>query len=146
VRFLLFRHSIESDWNHGNAHFLRGVVTELQARGHRVDVLEPACGWSRTNLLAERGEAAFGEFRAAFPSLRGTLLRSGDARPRAPARRCRVAAHLEALTETSARALGAAARRRVLAEHTYAHRAALVDAILDGAVSVAAAMETGRSL
>ena len=38
-----------------------------------------------------------------------------------------VAAHLEALTPDRARTLGEAARRRVLAEHTYAHR---VDALL----------------
>ena len=25
----LFTHSLVSDWNHGNAHFLRGIATEL---------------------------------------------------------------------------------------------------------------------
>ena len=30
----IFCHSIVSDWNHGNAHFLRGVVAELLDRGH----------------------------------------------------------------------------------------------------------------
>ena len=29
MRAALFYHSLVSDWNHGNAHFLRGVVTEL---------------------------------------------------------------------------------------------------------------------
>ena len=33
---LLYTHSFVSDWNHGNAHFLRGVARELQARGHDV--------------------------------------------------------------------------------------------------------------
>src|SRR5665213_2664546 len=51
LRVALFYHSIESDWNNGNAHFLRGVATELQARGHRVRVFEPAEGWSRAKLL-----------------------------------------------------------------------------------------------
>ncbi len=41
-----------------------------------------------------------------------------------------VAAHLEALTAERARAIGAAARRRVLAGHTYAHRAAEADLLL----------------
>jgi len=41
-----------------------------------------------------------------------------------------VAARLAALSRERARAIGAAARRRVLAEHTYAHRAAEVEAIL----------------
>ena len=42
-----------------------------------------------------------------------------------------VAEHLCALTPERARAIGEASHRRVLAEHTYAHRAALVEALLD---------------
>ena len=42
-----------------------------------------------------------------------------------------VAAHVAALTPERARAMGEAARRRVLAEHTYAHRAVQLDALLD---------------
>ena len=42
-----------------------------------------------------------------------------------------VAAHLDALSSSRARAVGEAARRRVLAQHTYAHRAAQVSALLD---------------
>ena len=34
MRFALFYHSVISDWNHGNAHFLRGLMRALQARGH----------------------------------------------------------------------------------------------------------------
>nr|WP_207458563.1 glycosyltransferase [Azospirillum sp. SYSU D00513] len=70
MRFVIFCHSLVSDWNHGNAHFLRGVVRELQARSHAVRVLEPAGGWSRENMLAEAGEAAVARFHAVFPSLR----------------------------------------------------------------------------
>ncbi len=40
--------------------------------------------------------------------------------------------HLAALDTASSRAIGAAARRRIMAEHTYAHRAALVEAVLAG--------------
>lgn len=43
-----------------------------------------------------------------------------------------VAAHVEALTEDRARVMGEAARQRVLAHHTYAHRAAEVEALMDG--------------
>ena len=32
VRFVLFYHSLVSDWNHGNAHFLRGVLSEAWSR------------------------------------------------------------------------------------------------------------------
>jgi spore maturation protein CgeB len=42
-----------------------------------------------------------------------------------------VAAHLDELTPVRASAMGQAARRRLLAEHTYAHRAAEVEALLD---------------
>ena len=42
MRVVMFYHSLISDWNHGNAHFLRGVVSELRARGHEVIVYEPA--------------------------------------------------------------------------------------------------------
>jgi spore maturation protein CgeB len=43
-----------------------------------------------------------------------------------------VAGHLRSLTVARARAIGAAASRRVLAEHTYARRALEVEAILNG--------------
>src|SRR5262249_6510616 len=43
-----------------------------------------------------------------------------------------VAAHVAGLSPARAIAYGAAARRRVLAEHTYAHRAAQVEALLGG--------------
>ena len=45
----------QSDWNHGNAHFLRGVMTELLSRGHQVRVYEPEDAWSRQNLVAGYG-------------------------------------------------------------------------------------------
>ena len=43
-----------------------------------------------------------------------------------------VAAHVRALDAQRAHAIGQAAYRRVLAEHTYAHRAAQLDAVLEG--------------
>lgn len=43
-----------------------------------------------------------------------------------------VAQHVRALDAAAAQAIGQAAYRRVLAEHTYAHRAALVDQVLEG--------------
>ena len=69
MRIVLFCHSLISDWNHGNAHFLRGVVAELQGRGHRVDVYEPSDGWSRQQLLADAGPQAIAAFHSAFPTL-----------------------------------------------------------------------------
>ena len=73
MRVALFYHSLVSDWNHGNAHFLRGVVRELLAQGHDVAVFEPRDGWSRRNLLEEHGKAPLEEFRVAFPGLTSTL-------------------------------------------------------------------------
>jgi spore maturation protein CgeB len=69
VKFVLFYHSLVSDWNHGNAHFLRGIVTELQDRGHTVEVYEPANGWSVQNLVADHGSAPLDEFHRLFPHL-----------------------------------------------------------------------------
>jgi len=70
MRFLFYTHSLVSDWNHGNAHFLRGVMRDLVARGHEALALEPEDGWSRQNLLAERGPDAIERFAVDFPELR----------------------------------------------------------------------------
>jgi spore maturation protein CgeB len=72
MRVVMFYHSLVSDWNHGNAHFLRGVVSELQARGHDALVYEPADAWSLRQLLQERGPHAIDAFRDAYPGLRST--------------------------------------------------------------------------
>ena len=73
MRIALFYHSLVSDWNHGNAHFLRGVASELVERGHSLRIYEPRGGWSRTNLVDEHGEAALASFRRTFPQLRSIL-------------------------------------------------------------------------
>jgi spore maturation protein CgeB len=69
VRIAYFTHSLASCWNHGNAHFLRGVLRELIARGHDVRALEPAGNWSLANLLTDAGEAGLDAYRAAYPEL-----------------------------------------------------------------------------
>jgi len=71
MNFVLFCHSLLSDWNHGNAHFLRGVVSELLARGHGVRVYEPRDNWSLSHLQAEeRGAEALRRFDEVYPTLR----------------------------------------------------------------------------
>jgi spore maturation protein CgeB len=69
VRIVIFCHSLVSDWNHGNAHFLRGVCAELIDRGHDLSVLEPRGGWSRQNLVEREGGAPVAEFGRRFPTL-----------------------------------------------------------------------------
>jgi spore maturation protein CgeB len=70
LRLRFFAHSWRSDWNHGNAHFLRGLVDELRKLGHEVRCYEPEDGWSLTNLLQEEsGETSIDEFKRAFPDL-----------------------------------------------------------------------------
>ncbi|HEX3952824.1 MAG TPA: glycosyltransferase [Stellaceae bacterium] len=69
ARFALFCHSLRSDWNHGNAHFLRGIVSELRRRNFAVDVFEPESGWSARNLAADLGPAALDAWRAVYPDL-----------------------------------------------------------------------------
>jgi len=73
MRFVMFCHSLVSDWNHGAAHFLRGIVAELQERGHEVDVYEPEDGWSRRSLVADQGKDAIADFEERFPTLRSRL-------------------------------------------------------------------------
>jgi spore maturation protein CgeB len=73
MRFVIFTHSLVSDWNHGNAHFLRGISSELLTRGHDVSIWEPRNGWSRQNLLQDAGQDAIGEFHTAFPKLSSSL-------------------------------------------------------------------------
>jgi len=69
MKIVMFYHSLLSDWNHGNAHFLRGVVSELRSRSYDVCVYEPKDAWSLQNLLAEHGDDPIQRFRAAYPSL-----------------------------------------------------------------------------
>ena len=69
----LWTHSLRSDWNHGNAHFLRGLSVELQSRGHAVQLLEPRTSWSAQNLVADAGEGALDAYKVAYPTLEPTL-------------------------------------------------------------------------
>ena len=73
AKLVLFCHSLRSDWNHGNAHFLRGVVREWRRRGMDVRVFEPADAWSARNLFEEQGEAALDAWRVAYPDLPVTV-------------------------------------------------------------------------
>jgi spore maturation protein CgeB len=69
MKISMFYHSLLSDWNHGNAHFLRGVVADLLSRGHEVKVYEPKNNWSLSNLLEGHGESYLQEFKATYPEL-----------------------------------------------------------------------------
>ncbi len=63
----MFYHSLLSDWNHGNAHFLRGVAAELARRGHDVRVYEPVDAWSVRNLVRDHGETPLEELWEVYP-------------------------------------------------------------------------------
>ncbi|MBA4803861.1 MAG: glycosyltransferase [Brevundimonas sp.] len=78
MRIVYLTHSLDSCWNHGNAHFLRGVLRELVARGHEVAALEPADAWSRANLVADHGEAGLEPYRRAYPELSSTRFSRPD--------------------------------------------------------------------
>jgi spore maturation protein CgeB len=69
MKIVYLTHSLVSCWNHGNAHFLRGVLRELKRRGHAVEVLEPRHAWSRENLQRDHGDAGFASFRRHYPDL-----------------------------------------------------------------------------
>ncbi len=78
MKVALFCHSLISDWNHGNAHFLRGVATELIARGHHVRVFEPANSWSYQNACQEHAIPFVDEFHRAYPLLTSTRYQLED--------------------------------------------------------------------
>jgi spore maturation protein CgeB len=70
MQFVFYTHSLVSDWNHGNAHFLRGVMRDLVRRGHSALALEPVDSWSRKNLVETQGQVAVERFATDFPELR----------------------------------------------------------------------------
>ncbi|MFC7734672.1 glycosyltransferase [Roseomonas sp. GCM10028921] len=78
MRIVYFTHSLASCWNHGNAHFLRGVLRELGQRGHDVLALEPEGAWSLQNLLRDHGEAGLDAYRANYPELRSRAFTTGE--------------------------------------------------------------------
>jgi spore maturation protein CgeB len=69
MKLAYFTHSLASCWNHGNAHFLRGVLRELVHREHEVKTYEPSGAWSLENLLKDHGEAGLDAYRALYPEL-----------------------------------------------------------------------------
>ncbi|MCB5173901.1 CgeB family protein [Microvirga lenta] len=69
MKIVYFTHSLASCWNHGNAHFLRGVLRELASRGHEVTAYEPAGAWSLDNLLKDHGEKGLSSYRSLYPEL-----------------------------------------------------------------------------
>ena len=77
----MFARSWTSDWNHGNAHFLRGLAQELMNLGHEVRCYEEEDSWSRANLRQEGSDTearAFRQFRGAFPNLAVRTYRAGS--------------------------------------------------------------------
>ena len=69
MRFVFFVHSAVSDWNHGNAHFLRGLMSALARRGHAVASWEARGAWSVDNLLRDHGAGPIVEFARAYPGI-----------------------------------------------------------------------------
>lgn len=84
LSFRIFAHSWISDWNHGNAHFLRGLASELVNLGHEVRCYEEQDGWSITNLATEAPNAveqARADFHREFPELEVRTYRCDPALP-----------------------------------------------------------------
>ncbi|MBV9657371.1 MAG: glycosyltransferase [Verrucomicrobia bacterium] len=69
MRILLFCHSLLSDWCNDGAHFLRGMASEWQTRGHRVTVYEPRDAWSLRQLIRYEGMGALRRVQEFFPQL-----------------------------------------------------------------------------
>src|SRR3954451_18266617 len=69
MKIAFFCHSLLSDWNNGNAHFLRGLASELSALGHRVRCYEAQDAWSVRNLQQDHGHGALQALRERYPDL-----------------------------------------------------------------------------
>lgn len=69
MNVVYFAHSLVSDWNHGNAHFLRGLLRALRKRGHNVVACERWRNWSSDNLVQDHGVGPIVEFARLFPDL-----------------------------------------------------------------------------
>ena len=81
LKIALFSHSLVSDWNHGNAHFLRGLMRELVRMGHQVRCYEELGSWSLNNLMKNEGERAIESidaFRRTYPELDIRFYKSAD--------------------------------------------------------------------
>jgi len=72
MKIVYFTHSLASCWNHGNAHFLRGVLRELVHRGRQVVAFEPKGAWSLENLLRDHDDAGLAAYREHYPELSST--------------------------------------------------------------------------
>ncbi len=70
LRLTYISHTQRSDWNNGNAHFLRGLLRSLGKLGHTLNLLEPEHEWSIDNLRSEpRGAASLTQFAEVYPDL-----------------------------------------------------------------------------
>ena len=69
-RIAYLAHSFRSDWNNGNAHFLRGLMRQLGELGHHVQLFESECSWSLENLKLESyGKDSLEQFAEIYPDL-----------------------------------------------------------------------------
>jgi spore maturation protein CgeB len=80
LRVAYFAHSLRSDWNNGNAHFLRGLARALGQLGHDILIYEPCSEWSIQHLREEpRGEESLRCFSDTYPDLQIHTYRAADA-------------------------------------------------------------------
>lgn len=79
LRIAYLAHSLRSDWNNGNAHFLRGLLRAMSRVGHDVVVFEAAHEWSLDNLRMEMGgEESLAQFGTTYADLHVALYDAPD--------------------------------------------------------------------
>lgn len=69
MKIVLFAHSLISDWSHGNAHFLRGLMRALGKRGHEVTGCEKWQNWSSESLVEDHGAGPVMRFSRIYDDL-----------------------------------------------------------------------------
>lgn len=76
LRIAYFAHTVRSDWNNGNAHFLRGLLHHVGLAGSDVTIFEPGHEWSINNLREEPlGERSLRQVEETYPDLNVELYR-----------------------------------------------------------------------
>ncbi len=71
LQIAYFAHTLRSDWNNGNAHFLRGLLRSMRELGHEITIYEPEDEWSICNLREEElGNRSLEQFHTIYPDLK----------------------------------------------------------------------------
>jgi spore maturation protein CgeB len=77
MHIAFFGHSVLADWNNGRAHFIRGLIRELDRLGHECVFYEAKDNPATRAQIAHVGQSSLAETLRVFPFLQVRLYRDG---------------------------------------------------------------------